>query len=582
MSNEPNAVPDQRSVEPIDVPRSDVVEEAIAEALRHEHHESNCDYQCWMARKLMVPLVAALTAARQHPAGARCQMFSWSHGQRCSDNLERHIAALTRKLATARRGLTELLRLYDWRNEVGGAITEDEARKYGREKKAAWEAVRKVLLNIPDDCGCTVSDWCASHLAAIDAPATEAAPIPPGGKCPECNATTYGTREVHMLNCSRADALAGEGATRTPTDAPHLHAPDFKEGDCEARDCHLDPGVAEIVYGLWEAGVQTATSCEGGGPEKNHGRLERIVTLGWNDPLAGPAAYKIAKSLGMPAFMLQQCWPDGGCGRGEGAFYWEIMFDRWTPWTRSTGAAPPPEPANTLHVYLSTACHHGKHSECRKECKFCPATCGCGCHKAGYGSEVAPSLEPVNALPVGYGECCDCDANAHYHESATPHCAKCGWPPFDCDGHPEQANAQGSEAACREHNHKCCPSHCCKRHGCKYGHDCCPVACGVIAQEHPCEACGDDPEPAPGSPFTPEEARERAANGYLYGDEVERIAATLRSYADLIERGDALERAAESALKLLYRVFDFTKRTPETDATLDNLRSALQRAKENR
>jgi len=34
--------------------------------------------------------------------------------------------------------------------------------------------------------------------------------------------------------------------------------------------------------------------------------------------------------------------------------------------------------------------------------------------------------------------------------------------------------------------------HCCKRHGCKYGNDDCPVAYGNLDQEYPCEDCRDD------------------------------------------------------------------------------------------
>lgn len=33
------------------------------------------------------------------------------------------------------------------------------------------------------------------------------------------------------------------------------------------------------------------------------------------------------------------------------------------------------------HDYISTACHHGEHDECRQECKFCPAACDCVCHQ---------------------------------------------------------------------------------------------------------------------------------------------------------------------------------------------------------
>lgn len=32
------------------------------------------------------------------------------------------------------------------------------------------------------------------------------------------------------------------------------------------------------------------------------------------------------------------------------------------------------------HDYLSTACFHGLHDRCRKECKFCGVACKCDCH----------------------------------------------------------------------------------------------------------------------------------------------------------------------------------------------------------
>jgi hypothetical protein len=34
------------------------------------------------------------------------------------------------------------------------------------------------------------------------------------------------------------------------------------------------------------------------------------------------------------------------------------------------------------HDYLSTACFHGQHDRCRRQCKFCDAACNCECHKA--------------------------------------------------------------------------------------------------------------------------------------------------------------------------------------------------------
>lgn len=33
------------------------------------------------------------------------------------------------------------------------------------------------------------------------------------------------------------------------------------------------------------------------------------------------------------------------------------------------------------HRYVSTACHHKLHDDCRKTCKFCTAKCTCKCHK---------------------------------------------------------------------------------------------------------------------------------------------------------------------------------------------------------
>lgn len=39
-----------------------------------------------------------------------------------------------------------------------------------------------------------------------------------------------------------------------------------------------------------------------------------------------------------------------------------------------------PERPALLPHYLSTACHHGHHDQCRRICKYCPETCLCKCH----------------------------------------------------------------------------------------------------------------------------------------------------------------------------------------------------------
>jgi hypothetical protein len=48
-----------------------------------------------------------------------------------------------------------------------------------------------------------------------------------------------------------------------------------------------------------------------------------------------------------------------------------------------------------------------------------------------------------------------------------------------------------------EQTHRSCPSHCCPIHGCKYGHDDCPVVNGVVKPTYPnnngCEYCEREP-----------------------------------------------------------------------------------------
>jgi hypothetical protein len=36
--------------------------------------------------------------------------------------------------------------------------------------------------------------------------------------------------------------------------------------------------------------------------------------------------------------------------------------------------------SSSLHLYCSTACHHGLHDECRLSCKWCREPCCCICH----------------------------------------------------------------------------------------------------------------------------------------------------------------------------------------------------------
>lgn len=63
------------------------------------------------------------------------------------------------------------------------------------------------------------------------------------------------------------------------------------------------------------------------------------------------------------------------------------MEEAHQPRTWHVTSGPP------AHDYLSTACFHNVHGECRLECKFCAAPCRCSCHR------MTPVREPRNPMP---------------------------------------------------------------------------------------------------------------------------------------------------------------------------------------
>jgi hypothetical protein len=71
------------------------------------------------------------------------------------------------------------------------------------------------------------------------------------------------TAVVHQV-AKEALAAIGEPTTEELWGTCEHHAPDIEPGDCETKDCHLDPLVCEIVWGLWERGIRTGWSCQGG------------------------------------------------------------------------------------------------------------------------------------------------------------------------------------------------------------------------------------------------------------------------------------------------------------------------------
>jgi len=147
-------------------------------------------------------------------------------------------------------------------------------------------------------------------------------------------------RWVYRLSLTRRLAR-----TRAAFFAPDIwgdcrhHAPNAPE-DCSIADCHLDPGIYELVWGLTEAGVETLWSCQGqltGGT--SHGHLFPLIGVGINDEAAGPRARDIALSLNMPLRWLQRVESVDErvismCGQPAPLFWWELVFDPWVKWVR--------------------------------------------------------------------------------------------------------------------------------------------------------------------------------------------------------------------------------------------------------
>lgn len=66
------------------------------------------------------------------------------------------------------------------------------------------------------------------------------------------------------------------------------------------------------------------------------------------------------------------------------------------------------EPQMVYHSYLSTACHHDLHHNCRQTCKFCKIPCECLCHVDGAKPVVyfCPITGRVDEGVVATAACC--------------------------------------------------------------------------------------------------------------------------------------------------------------------------------
>jgi hypothetical protein len=94
-----------------------------------------------------------------------------------------------------------------------------------------------------------------------------------------------------------------------------------------------------------------------------------------------------------------------------------------------------------------------------------------------------------------------------------------------------------------------CETHCCARHGCKYGHEDCPVVGGEIRQAYPCEQCGT---PADELQREVERLSARVA-------ELEAVRDEARRHVEAWVNGEALDM---TTLRRLARIF-YEARSPE-------------------
>lgn len=86
------------------------------------------------------------------------------------------------------------------------------------------------------------------------------------------------------------------------------------------------------------------------------------------------------------------------------------------------------------HAYVSTACQHQLHRQCRRTCKFCPAGCGCVCHGTG---ERSPAR---------------CAASAGSLLAGHDHVHRCSWPTGGQHVHRCECGADWTEITLTEHD----------------------------------------------------------------------------------------------------------------------------------
>ncbi|HEV2371003.1 MAG TPA: hypothetical protein VGS19_02440 [Streptosporangiaceae bacterium] len=94
----------------------------------------------------------------------------------------------------------------------------------------------------------------------------------------------------------------------------------------EEIEADLDPGIRPAVLALWELGIETHESCQGG---DGHAWTWPVVQFGASSDEEAVAAFRSLIESGFPADRLHKAWhhcPD--CYPELSGLQWEVIFLR--------------------------------------------------------------------------------------------------------------------------------------------------------------------------------------------------------------------------------------------------------------
>jgi hypothetical protein len=134
---------------------------------------------------------------------------------------------------------------------------------------------------------------------------------------------------VHALELSEDEAIVihqrRNWRAASPLATHDRNGRPFKQ----AMASSLDPGIAPFVKVLYDYGVETYESCQGGPdparPDRGHAYLEPTIAF-HGGPEAGPRAFAIAQMFDLPVADLRRVWRLQD--HELNGPHWELTFSR--------------------------------------------------------------------------------------------------------------------------------------------------------------------------------------------------------------------------------------------------------------